>query len=147
VCAMKMSKSFWVMLCVAAVMVGGSFTAKAADDAWIMRPAEKLGRGITNVAFCFLELPMAWTEVSEDKGALAGLTYGTLRGVIYTVARIGVGVVDVVTFPFPLPNCPDDLDDVGWGYGPIMTPAWVVPVGKDWNNFIYSDEAIVNPVL
>lgn len=143
---MKFSKTFSVAFFVAFIMIGGSFTAKA-DDAWIMRPMEKLGRGITNVAFSFLEIPMKWSEVSGEKGGLAGLTYGTLKGVCYTVARVGVGVVDIVTFPFPLPNCPDDLDDVGWGYGPIMTPAWVVPVGNDWNNFIYSNESIVNPVL
>ena len=142
---MKFSKTFLVTLFVSVVMIGGSFSAKAADDAWIMRPMEKLGRGITNVAFCFLEIPMKWSEVSSEKGGLAGLTYGTLKGVCYTVARVGVGVVDIITFPFPLPDCPDDLEDVGWGYGPIMTPAWVVPVGGDWNNFVYSDEAIVNP--
>ncbi|MBE6365026.1 MAG: exosortase system-associated protein, TIGR04073 family [Lentisphaerae bacterium] len=143
---MKISKSFLVTFCVAFVMIGMSSTAKA-DDAWIMRPMEKLGRGITNVAFSVLEIPMKWSEVSSEKGALAGLTYGTLKGVCYTVARIGVGVVDIITFPFPLPNCPDDLEDVGWGYGPIMRPAWVVPVGEDWNNFIYDDDAIVNPAL
>ena len=143
---MKFSKTFSVAFFVAFIMIGGSFSAKA-DDAWIMRPMEKLGRGVTNVAFSFLEIPMKWSEVSGEKGALAGLTYGSLKGVCYTVARVGVGVVDIITFPFPLPNCPDDLDDVGWGYGPIMTPAWVVPVGSDWNNFIYSNESIVNPVL
>ncbi len=143
---MKISKSFLVTFCVAFIMVGVSFSAKA-DDAWIMRPMEKLGRGITNVAFSVLEIPMKWSEVSSEKGALAGLTYGTLKGVCYTIARIGVGVVDIITFPFPLPDCPDDLEDVGWGYGPIMRPAWVVPVGEDWNNFVYDDTAIVNPAL
>lgn len=143
---MKFSKTFWVIFFMAFIMVGGSFSAKA-DDAWIMRPVEKLGRGIANVAFSFCELPMAWSDVNEEKGGLAGVTYGTLKGVCYVVARIGVGVVDIVTFPFPLPNCPDDLEDVGWGYGPIMKPAWVVPVDKDWNNFVYDDEAVVNPAL
>ena len=143
---MRTGKSFWVVLLIGAIMVCGSFSAKA-DDAWIMRPMEKLGRGITNVAFSVFELPMKWTEVTNEKGGLAGLTYGTLKGVCYVVARIGVGVCDIVTFPFPLPNCPDDLEDVGWGYGPIMTPAWVVPVGKDWNNFIYDDHSIVNPAM
>ena len=96
---MKLSKAFLVTLFVGFIMVCGSFTAKA-DDAWIMRPMEKLGRGITNVGFCFLEIPMKWSEVSADKGALAGLTYGTLKGVCYTVARIAVGVVDIpLRFP------------------------------------------------
>ncbi|MBE6358015.1 MAG: exosortase system-associated protein, TIGR04073 family [Lentisphaerae bacterium] len=141
---MKFSKTFLVALFVGVVMVGGAFSAKA-DDAWLMRPVEKLGRGITNAAFCFLELPMKWTDVTEEKGSLAGLTYGTLKGVCYTVGRVFVGAIDIVTFPFPLPGCPDDLEDVGWGYGPIMKPAWVVPVGRDWNNFIYNDESVINP--
>ena len=141
---MKFGKSFWVVLFLGMAIFGGSLTVKA-DDTMIMRPVEKLGRGITNVAFCALELPMKWTDVTSEKGALAGLTYGTLKGVCYVVARACVGVVDIATFLFPLPNCPDDPEDVGWGYGPIMRPAWVVPVGRDWNNFIYPDESIVNP--
>ena len=143
---MKISKSFLVTFCVAFVMIGMSSTAKA-DDAWTMRPMEKLGRGITNVAFSVLEIPMKWSEVNNDMGGLAGITYGTLKGVCYTVARAVVGVVDIVTFLFPLPGCPNHPDDAGWGYGPIMKPAWVVPVDKDWNNFIYSNEAIVNPAI
>ena len=143
---MKSSKTFWVALCVAVIMVGGGFSAKA-DDVWVMRPVEKLGRGITNAAFGVFEIPMKWSDVTNEKGGLAGLTYGTLKGVCYTIAREVVGVVDIVTFLIPLPGCPDDAEDAGWGYGPIMTPAWVVPVGRDWNNFIYSDEAIVNPAM
>ena len=151
---MKLSKTFLAAFLVGIIMVGGAFSAAAADNAddsvnetldALMFPMEKLGRGITNAAFCFLELPMKWTDVTEEKGSLAGLTYGTLKGVCFTVARAVVGVVDIVTFPFPLPGCPDDLDDVGWGYGPIMKPAWVVPVGRDWNHFIYNDESIINP--
>lgn len=141
---MKFGKVFWIVFFMSVIMLGGAFSAKA-DDAWIMRPMEKLGRGITNVAFSPFELPMKWTDVTNESGALAGITYGTLKGVCYVVARICVGAVDIVTFPFPLPGCPDDLEDVGWGYGPIMTPAWVVPPGRDWNNFIYSDESVVNP--
>ncbi|MBQ9787781.1 MAG: exosortase system-associated protein, TIGR04073 family [Lentisphaeria bacterium] len=143
---MKFGKAFWVVFLVSVFMFGGALSAKA-DDSWVMRPVEKLGRGITNAAFCVFELPMKWTEVTNEKGALAGLTYGTLKGACYIVARAVVGVVDVATFLFPLPGCPDDQEDVGWGYGPIMTPAWVVPAGSDWNHFIYSDETIVNPVM
>ena len=113
----------------------------------VLPPVMKLARGIANAAFCPLELPMQWIKVKNEQGGIAGITYGTLKGVCYVVARAVVGVVDVVTFPFPLPNCPNYPGDGGWGYGPIMKPAWVVPVDKDWNNFIYSNEAIVNPAI
>jgi putative exosortase-associated protein (TIGR04073 family) len=125
-------------------------TASAADSnepQWIMRPVEKLGRGIANVAFGVFELPMQWTAVTREEGGIAGLTKGTLKGVCYVVARLAVGVTDIITFPFPLPDCPNYPDDAGWGYGPIMRPAWVIPVGSDWNNFVYQDQAIVNPNL
>lgn len=125
-------------------------TASAAEKnepQWIFRPVEKLGRGIANVAFGVFELPMQWTAVTREEGGIAGLTKGTLRGVCYVVARLGVGLTDIITFPFPLPDCPDYPDDAGWGYGPIIRPAWVIPVGSDWNNFVYQDQSIVNPNL
>ncbi len=143
---MKFGKSFLVAALVAAA-VFGSISSVRADEPCVMLPVMKLGRGISNVAFGVFEIPMRWSEVNNDKGGLAGITYGTLKGVCYFVARVVVGAVDIVTFPFPLPGCPDYPEDAGWGYGPIMKPAWVVPVSSDWNNFIYSNEAIVNPAL
>ena len=143
---MKSSRAFFAAFIVMLSMVCGTFSAKA-DDSWIMRPMEKLGRGITNVVFSPCEIPMKWAEVTGEKGGAAGLTYGTLRGVCYVIARICVGAVDIITFPVPLPGCPNDPEDSGWGYGPILTPAWVVPVGSDWNNFIYDDTAIINPAM
>ena len=103
----------------------------------------KLARGIANVALSPVELPIAWNETNNELGGVAGLFYGTLKGVCCIFARIGVGVVDIVTFPFPLPNCPDDPNGYGSGYGPILTPAWVIDVDHDWQNFVYSNEAIV----
>ena len=109
----------------------------------ILPPMMKLGRGIANVALSPLELPIAWNEVNNELGGVAGITYGTLKGICCIFARIGVGIVDIVTFPFPLPNCPDDPNGYGSGYGPILTPAWVIDVNHDWQNFVYSNEAIV----
>ena len=125
-------------------------TASAAENnepQWIMRPVEKLGRGIANVVFGVFELPMQWTAVTREEGGIAGLTKGTLKGICYVFARLGVGITDIVTFPFPLPDCPEYPDDAGWGYGPILRPAWIVPVGSDWNSFVYDDRSIVNPNL
>ena len=74
--------------------------------AFILKPLEKLGRGIANVAFSPAELVIQMQEVKNRAGGIAGITYGPLRGVAFTLARIGVGVVDIVTFPFPLPPPP-----------------------------------------
>ena len=134
-----------------ALVIWGAAPVQAQEqfkgETLITRPLMKLGRGIANVAFGVFELPMQWTAVTREEGGIAGLTKGTLRGVCYVVARLGVGLTDIITFPFPLPDCPDYPDDAGWGYGPIMRPAWVIPVGSDWNNFVYQDQSIVNPNL
>ena len=127
-----------------AVMVIGASTSQAADDPWIMKPVEKLGRGIANVAFGPLELLMKGWDVTQEQGGIAGVTYGPLKGVCYVIAREVVGVVDIVTFPFPLPGCPDDPNDAGWGYGPIMRPAWVVDIQHNWGDFVYDSNAIVS---
>ena len=146
---MKFGK-FLLIALIAVFSVCSATTVSAAENnepQWLMRPVEKLGRGIANVAFGVFELPMQWSAVTRDEGGIAGITKGTLKGVCYVVARLAVGVVDIVTFPCPLPDCPNYPDDAGWGYGPIMRPAWVIDVGHDWNNFVYPDEAIVNPTL
>ena len=144
---MKFGK-FWVLLLIVffAVSAAPAVSAQEAGESkaqWILLPVMKLSRGIANVAFSPLELPMKWQEVGNEMGGIAGITWGTLKGVCFVVARIGVGVTDIVTFPIPLPNCPEDPSGFGTGYGPIMTPAWVIDIDNDWQNFVYSREAIV----
>ena len=105
-------------------------------------PLEKLGRGIANIAFGPLEVVIQPLEVAEAKGNIAALTYGLFRGVAMVVARLGVGATDILTFYMPLPGCTDDPDDVGWGYGPIMRPAWVIDKEHNAYNFFYDDNAL-----
>ncbi len=105
-------------------------------------PFEKLGRGVANIAFCWGELLMKPYDVNKDKGAIAAVTYGVFKGIGFTVARVCVGVVDIVTFPMMLPNCPDDPNDSGWGYGPMMRPPWVFDIEHNPYNFFYDDTAI-----
>jgi putative exosortase-associated protein (TIGR04073 family) len=76
---------------------------------------------------------------------IAGLTYGTLRGLAFFVARVGVGVLEIVTFPVPLPDCPETPEGFGPGYGPIMYPAWVIDVENDWWSFVYDRDSIPAP--
>ena len=146
---MKFGKSFVLLLLVlfafcAVPRVSAAEGKTPADRVSIvLPPMMKLSRGIANVALSPLELPIAWSETNNELGGVAGLFYGTFKGVCCIFARIGVGLVDIVTFPFPLPNCPDDPNGYGSGYGPILTPAWVIDVNHDWQNFVYSNESIV----
>ena len=111
----------------------------AAESNMIM----KLGRGIANVAFGPLELLIRPYDVSKSHGNIPALTYGVLSGVCWTVAREVVGVVDIVTFPIPLPGCTDNPLDEGWGYGPLMRPAWVIDPDHNAFNFFYFNDSLM----
>ena len=143
----------WLTVGLMAVMLfcGGVLSAQEREDVnsnVLERPildqmGEKLGRGIINVGFGPLELLIRPYDVANDKGALAALSYGVLRGVFFTVAREILGVVDIVTFFMPLPGATWDPNDAGWGYGPYLRPAWVVDIEHNAFNFFFNEQAIV----
>ena len=108
------------------------------------RMTRKLGRGIVNVGFGALELPIRIFEVNFNEGGLAACTFGVLSGLGYVVVREVVGVVEILTFPFPLPGCPNDPQGYGAGYGPILTPEWVVTPETNYFNIFYSRGAFVD---
>lgn len=64
-------------------------------------PTRKLSRGVANIAYGASEIPYQMSSVNDSLGNAAGFSYGISRGVGRTLARIGYGVFDVVTFPFP----------------------------------------------
>lgn len=109
----------------------------AATPALVDQIARKLGRGISNVAFGAVEFPLNWYQVNFEEGGFAACTYGILRGVIAVVIREVVGVVEIVTFPFPLPGCSELPDCPKAGYGPILQPEWILTPGQDKYNFVY----------
>ena len=82
-------------------------------------PEKKLGRGISNT---FEITRMGDMRRSVEQTAVfdspsAGYTVGAVHGLARTVTRTGVGLFEVVTFPFPLPAS---------GYGPIF-PHYLQP--------------------
>lgn len=140
---MRFGKSVVASVILAVMMIGVSVQA-APDDPWVMKPVEKLGRGIANVAFGPLEILIRGWDVTQELGGIAGITYGPLKGVAHCIAREVVGVIDIVTFPVPLPDCPEDPEGFGAGYGPIMRPAWVVDIEHNAFNFVFDDSSIVS---
>jgi len=107
-------------------------------------PFKKLGRGVCNAAFGALEICKQPVLISQSEGELPGLTWGVFQGIGFFLAREGVGVVDIVTFPMPLPGCPDDPNDTGWGYGPLMTPEWIFDRDQNPYNLFYGDQSLKN---
>jgi len=64
-------------------------------------PTKKLGRGIANVLYGSSEIFESMSDVNFVEGNSAALSYGLVRGVGRTLARLGYGAFEVVTFPFP----------------------------------------------
>jgi len=137
-----LAKMVLAVMLVTSVAQYASAIEPAKEDNIPLCIMEKLGRGIANVAFGPLEILIRPYDVAHEDGAIAALTYGVIKGVVYTVCREVVGVVDIITFPFPLPDCRFDPNDVGYGYGPIMRPAWVVDTEHNAFNFFFDNDSI-----
>lgn len=64
-------------------------------------PTRKLGRGLGNVAFGSSEILDSMASVNYQNGNAAAWGYGFVRGIGRTFARLGYGVYEMLTFPFP----------------------------------------------
>ncbi len=64
-------------------------------------PTRKLGRGVANLAFGVTELVYEPNVMNEREGNAAAWSYGVAQGVGRFFARLGYGLYEVVTFPFP----------------------------------------------
>lgn len=65
------------------------------------RSADKLGRGLENLFFGWLEIPVQIAKASSESNAFVGVPVGLVKGLGWTVTRIGVGFFEFFTFPFP----------------------------------------------
>jgi len=65
-------------------------------------PTRKLGRGLSNVVFGITELPVQIARVNEREGNSAALSYGVVRGLGRSGMRIGAGLWEMFSFPFPV---------------------------------------------
>jgi putative exosortase-associated protein (TIGR04073 family) len=77
-------------------------------------PEQKFGRGISNSLEItrFGEMRRSIEQTAVFESPSAGYTTGAVRGLNRTLARTGLGLFEIVTFPFPMP---------GAGYRPICT--------------------------
>jgi len=90
------------------------------DPAIRRAPADQFGRGLGNVLFGWIELGKNMIRVGRDEGDAAGFTKGFGLGLWRTVVREGVGVFELVTFPF--------------GWSPMVEPEYVIQSSytTDW---------------
>jgi putative exosortase-associated protein (TIGR04073 family) len=72
----------------------------------------KAGRGLAGLTLGVLELPGNIVQESRENGAASGFTLGFAVGLGKIVSRTLVGLFELLTAPFPLPE----------GYKPILEP-------------------------
>lgn len=89
----------WAMLF---AVLSVSFVPRAmADGSYGMRVTKKFDRGMANTLTGWLELPKNIFNTSNQHNIVVGLTWGCLKGMVYTVGRTAVGVVELTTFFIP----------------------------------------------
>jgi putative exosortase-associated protein (TIGR04073 family) len=111
-----------MVLVVGLVAVVGGLVARAmAEEMVPPAAAQKAVRGLANTGLgVVVELPkIVYYDTLED-GPLYGLTVGVLEGLSWGIARTLVGIYEVVTFPFPIPE----------GHRPIYTPSYPYQPGR-----------------
>ena len=85
-------------------------------------PTRKLGRGVSNFLFASSELPDTVCKASKTEGNLAAVGYGVVRGLGRSTARHATGLLEILTFPFPIwhdsyrPILPNDIPWIHAGY-------------------------------
>lgn len=62
----------------------------------------KLGRGWANFLYASSEVGVTMQQVNELEGNSAGATYGFIKGFGRMVIRMGTGVYEIFTYPFPV---------------------------------------------
>ena len=85
-------------------------------------PTRKLGRGLSNFFIAPAEVFVTVTTVNTYDGNSAAAGYGVVRGVGRSGARHIAGLIEMLTFPFPLwrdsyyPMLPPDIPYIHAGY-------------------------------
>ena len=91
-------------LTLAAVLLAGSLPLHAdiqAPPQSDQGPTRKLGRGLGNILYGSTEVFDSMSDVNSSEGNSAAFSYGLVRGLGRTLARLGYGVFETATFPFP----------------------------------------------
>ena len=61
----------------------------------------KLSRGLANIVYGVTEIPVQWVRSDWEGGSSEAAGYGTIYGGGKTLARLGYGIYEVITFPLP----------------------------------------------
>jgi len=85
-------------------------------------PTRKLGRGVSNLFCAPAEIFVTVMTVNGQEGNSAAVGYGVYKGFGRSAVRHGAGLLEILTFPFPVwrdsyyPLLPSDIPYIHGGY-------------------------------
>lgn len=94
-------KKALIVVAMLLVVSSAALAQEAADEGPKFTIFTKLFRGIGNVIAAPFEIPVSIFNVAADTDVFIGAAAGGVAGIAATAERLGAGVLDVVTFPFP----------------------------------------------
>ncbi|MFA5984611.1 MAG: exosortase system-associated protein, TIGR04073 family [Methylococcaceae bacterium] len=92
-----------------------SLAETGTDSNWCDKNHNKALNGIANMTTAAVEIPKNIINTTNESNIVYGIVGGLIKGALHTVGRMGVGLVDLLTFPIPT--------------RPIVQPYYV------WNDF------------
>lgn len=90
------ARTAWVLVTFVALGV-------CAPEAFAQDPIHKLGRGVTNVLTCWIELPKNFHLGMQEANPVLGVGGGVIKGVGLAATRLLVGAYETLSFPIPYP--------------------------------------------
>ena len=66
-------------------------------------PVHKLGRGVSNMLTCWIEIPRNFHLGAQEDNIVKGALWGLVKGFGLAATRLGVGAYEAVSFPIPYP--------------------------------------------
>lgn len=103
-----------VAVLAAACLLSSSTFVQAEDEAPLQdRISQKFIRGLANMSTGWIEVPRQIYAVGTNEGWVTAALRGPFDGIGMFFARTVAGVVEVATFPVPVPT-----------YKPIVTPVY-----------------------
>ena len=115
---MKPLTLFFLVLGIAGICFGDIQDPPANDYG----PTRKLGRGLSNLVFAPTDFFVTVNQINQTEGNSAGAGYGVVRGLGRAGARHVAGLIEILTFPFPIwrdsyyPILPPEIPYIHAGY-------------------------------
>ncbi|OAI26119.1 MULTISPECIES: exosortase system-associated protein, TIGR04073 family [Methylomonas] len=97
---MKAKQTVWAFSLIAA-FAAAAHAQPGENESYGETVGRKLSSGLANIATASLEIPKNIIIINNQSNVVYGFVGGTFKGLINMGARMGVGVLDLISAPIP----------------------------------------------